>query len=99
MWSFDATALLAKIEVGVKDVMPEMGLRVYPNPLTSGQTIKVETAEAAEISFHDILGQELLHSPLHSGMNEIKCSAESRMLFYTVVYHDGRTATGRLLVW
>ena len=99
MWSFDATPILKKQEAGISDIASEAGLKIYPNPLTSGQSIKVETAEAGEISFHDILGQELLHSSLHTGVNEMRFGSESGIVFYTVVYHDGRTALGRLLVW
>ena len=99
VYSFDATALLARKEVGIADVSSDISLRLYPNPLTSDQIIKVETTEAGEILFHDILGQEILHTSLHSGETEIKLSSSSDILFYTVVYHDGRTATGRLLVW
>ena len=99
MYSFDATQILARNEVGISEVRGIPTLKIYPNPLASGQHIKVETAEAGEISFHDILDQDILHSSLHSGMNELRLSSSSGLLFYTVVYHDGRTASGRVVVW
>jgi hypothetical protein len=99
MYSFDATPILKKHEgVGINGLLGVANLKIYPNPLSSGQNIKIETAEAGEISFHDILGQELLHSPLHSGVNELRCNVGSGIVFYTVVYHDGRTASGRVVV-
>ena len=98
LWMFDP-APLHPVYDDIEEIRPTTYLKIYPNPVGQNQSFTIETDQAANVTYYNLLGQALYSSTLDIGYNtfnfsQIGCASD--ILIYKVVLHDGKSINGKI---
>lgn len=74
---------------------------LYPNPVSSGQTLTIRSSEPGVYVFHlvDAMGRVIQAYPLSGTTGKVSTAGLSTGIYFYAVYSDGTYAqTGRLVI-
>jgi len=95
-WEVDNADVLGVINTGIDNVSTTT-LRVYPNP--ASDFVSIVSDEDAEAVVVNLMGQTVLATPVHVGVNQISVNDfNSGMYLVKVTYANGTVAINRLMV-
>jgi len=98
IWSADVSKYVHDTITGIREPSAKPLVSVYPNPINRSQSFFISVGQRAQVTFIDALGRVIGEQPLNSGSNRIKLTASDDIVFYRIVFDDGESATGKIVI-
>jgi len=98
IWSADVSKYVHDTTTGVSEPSAKPLVSVYPNPINQSQSFFISVGQRAQVTFVDALGRVIGEQPLNSGSNRIKLSVSDDVIFYRIIFGDGESATGKVVM-
>ncbi|HTB06944.1 MAG TPA: GH25 family lysozyme [Bacteroidia bacterium] len=98
----DNINITGSITTSVQNLIDAKDVKVYPNPTKGSFNIELSSAqtEKAQVEIFDILGQQVYHALINSGVTSINLNAKPGMYLYRIMTETGDKliSQGKLII-